>query len=394
MTNRDDHQERPERAHGATTRTEHAPPAPADSLPLSCAACGVVMPAGSQFCLGCGTKLSAPTGGEMPTSAPTTGQPGTNPPTDAAPQRTSQPQQSGHREQNQDQENQDTISNHDGLKWALPERPPSWLLRLRGTSARQAYAWTIALILAWTLIGAFVYYPRIVHWSSTTLIMLFGLARLNRITIRRLLLFYALAVGTFTLNWTVDVIVSHARNYDWSLSIEMPVLGANLGAVSLAAIVLIYLDPNTRVAIRSVLGSGNSIDPAKALVTLGLVALALIPLIRSFTGSFEFGVYRTYVANGTSDPQSGTYPADELVRHDQVACRLLTHFATQPSSNSDFSDFHNEAQGVITHPNYYTAEFMQLTTDFYNTFDWGITHPNEYWAEGNAFAKYCSPLIP
>jgi hypothetical protein len=385
MTNRDDHQERPDRAHGATTRTEHAPPAPADPLPLSCAACGVVMPAGAQFCLGCGTKL--PTGGEMPTSAPTT-----SPATDAAPQGTSQPQQFGHREQNQNQENQDTVSNHNGLTWALPERPPSWLLRLRGTSAGQAYAWTIALILALTLIGAFVYYPRIVHWPSVTLIMLFGLARLDRITIRRLLLFYALAVGAFALAAITDVIVSHARNYDWTFTFEMARFGAHLGAVSLAILVLIYLDPSTRVAVRSLVGSGSSVDPAKALAALGLVALALIPLIRSFTGSFEFGVYRTYV--DTSDPRSGTYTADQLVRHDQVACRILTNFATQPGSDSDSSDFHNEAQGVITHPNYYTARLVQLTTDFDNTFDWGITHPNEYWAEGNAFGAYCSPLIP
>lgn len=174
----------------------------------------------------------------------------------------------------------------------LPSATPPWLARVGGQSFRRAAIVTLLLSAVLSVVYLFVYTPRFVFWIAFGLVVFLGVASTKTLTARTVGGFYLVALAAFILDWVIERIDSSARDFS-----TPPISGARLlayvGTASLALLVVAYFDPDRRRQLRAIAIPHATLDPLRAAGMVALAALALFPVVRSFTGGLEFGVIRS-----------------------------------------------------------------------------------------------------
>lgn len=179
-----------------------------------------------------------------------------------------------------------------------PASTASWLARVKPRSFAQAAAITLVPSLAMSIVFAFLYTPRFFVWTAFTLFAIAGAASLRTLTTRTVAAFYLIGPAAFIIDWAVGLVADPIRN--------LPVLPFNafrffsyLGAISLALLVVAYFDPTRRAQLREILAPNNTLEPLRTVVVLAVVLLGFVPIARSFTGPFTFGLVRSWPAGDT-----------------------------------------------------------------------------------------------
>lgn len=177
------------------------------------------------------------------------------------------------------------------LKWGgLPTEAPSWLERRGQRSLRSSIVWTSALFLVVLVATEFLYFPRFIFWTVACGIMVLGLASTGSAVGAFARAFYPLAVIIFLADYVLGRIALSMRDIPGSFPLDGYRLLAYLGSVSLAFFIVAYLSPQVRKAIRSFTFPNQVINPARLGAVVVVAALAAVPVARSFTGEFSFGV--------------------------------------------------------------------------------------------------------
>jgi hypothetical protein len=264
VTDHDD-QGLPERSHGAT-RTEQAPSAQAGSRPVDCTACGVVMPAGSRFCAGCGAEL-APSGAEAgpaPSAPATSYRLGT-------------------------------------LTFRIPAAGPRPLARGRTVSTRRAVLETAAMLVAFSFAVSYLMAPGAVRFVVLVAINLWGIRRLRELSSWNLAAFYGLSVGSALFGSLVarPLVLALVGLPGSSGSPELRAMLFNAGAVTAAVLLFGPLNAQPRrELVQAVNPSGAGIEPVRAGAALvaGVMLLAALPSLAD--GDLSFRVLRRGRATG------------------------------------------------------------------------------------------------
>ncbi len=174
--------------------------------------------------------------------------------------------------------------------------PPSttapWLARVKSRSLTQAVAITLVPSLVMSVVFSFVYTPRFVVWVAFTLVSIAGVASLRALTTRTVAAFYLAAPAAFVIDWAVGLVVDSIRNLP-TLPFSSFRFFAYLGAISIALLVVAYFDPTRRAQLREILAPNNTLKPLRTAMVLAVILLGLVPIARSFTGPFSFGLERS-----------------------------------------------------------------------------------------------------
>lgn len=145
----------------------------------------------------------------------------------------------------------------------------------------------VTLLLAAVLSTAysFIYTPRFTFWLAFGLVMFAGVASTWSWSPRAIATFYGVALGAFAVDAIIERIAASARDYS-SLPLSGARLLAYLGSASLAILVVAYFDPVRRSQLGQDVAPRSSLDPLRATAMVALAALALAPIIRSFTSDW------------------------------------------------------------------------------------------------------------
>lgn len=186
----------------------------------------------------------------------------------------------------------------------LPSSTPWWLEALREQSLVRASIVTLFLAAVLSIAYSFVYTPRFVFWIAFGFVMFAGVASTRSWSLRAVATFYGIALGAFAVDAIIERIASSVRDLS-SRPLSGARLLAYLGSASLAILIVVYFDPARRAQLLHVVAPKNSLDPLRAAAMVALAALALAPVIRSFSGSLQFGVIRSGGALFPGYPSTG-----------------------------------------------------------------------------------------
>jgi hypothetical protein len=329
MTNREDRQDLPGPA-GGTIRTDPAPGAQAGGDPLACAACGVIMPAGSQYCLGCGAKLGSSAAGDPPASPSAPAAPpapaGPVPPPAAPASAAEPPQQWGQLPQGQEQPPAPPPPPTQAparQAFRLPVTGPRLLSPGRPVSTGRALLETAALLVAASFAFSYVEVPNLVMFLVGVATYVWGIRRFPALSFSAIAALYGLSVAD-PLFWRFVAwpLVLASRGYAASTGeVGLRWMLFSAAGVSVAVLLFAYFNAAIRASLTATVNPDHAgIDPlrAGAAVVAGIALLVALPMVFQGGSSFEL----LPAAEASSDDQATTTTATTATTIDPVEqCR-------------------------------------------------------------------------
>jgi hypothetical protein len=334
MTNREDRQDLPGPA-GGTIRTDPAPGAQAGGDPLACAACGVIMPGGSQYCLGCGAKLGSATAGDPPAPAAPPAPAGPFPPP-AAPE---PPNPWGQLPQGQEQPPAPPPppTRAPGRQaFRLPVTGPRLLSPGRPVSTGRALLETAALLVAASLAFSYVEVPNLVMFLVGVATYVWGLRRCPALSFSAIAALYGLSVADPLFSeYVAWPLVLASRGYAASTGeVGLRWMLFSAASVTVAVLLFAYFNAAIRASLTATVNPDHAgIDPlrAGAAVVAGIALLVALPMV--FEGGFSFELLPA--AEASSDEQATATTIDPVEQCGQELSNLVDTAEDEADEDGD-----------------------------------------------------------
>lgn len=198
---------------------------------------------------------------------------------------------------------QPSASRDKAINRPTPNPPPGGRLQFPSSTLRSFPARTFSLprSLA-TLTGLLgliqallllIYVPRLFFWTTATLVTTYALARVRKVDWFCLGALVGTGVATNLLGGLLLGTVLHAHGYIGSHTLSVWSLLGSVGSVGLAVLVCTYGNVEMRKECRELLGTAGAYSPVAVAMAVVLVLTGAIPIIRSLTGGFSFGLYKS-----------------------------------------------------------------------------------------------------
>jgi hypothetical protein len=189
------------------------------------------------------------------------------------------------------------------LRFALPTAAPRLLTRGKTVPPWRAILETAGLLVAYELATGFLVLPVLVELVAASLVFLWGLRRLDRITVPRLSVLYGLAgAGEMLGGEVIDPMIHRLLGYpahfiDFAGSFSFghrSIVSAGV-FVLLPVLVLAYFNPGIREELKALVRvEGRGLDPLRSLAAAAVVVVFALSLLRTDLSLDSVGYVHRY----------------------------------------------------------------------------------------------------
>ena len=233
--------------------------------------------------------------------------------------------------------------------FALPSQAPRLLTRGKTVSPRRAILETAGLFLAYELVIGYLILPSLLELAVASLIFLWGLRRLDRITVPRLAILYLLAgageaLGVEVIDPTIHRLLGYPQDFialarGWWAG-HRSILSAGV-YVLLPVLLLAYFNPGIRAELKSIVrAEGRGLDPLRSL---GAAVVAIVFVLSLLSTDLELGSvgYVHRYTPSAADRAAATEPV--ATTPDPVAA-CANELQSLMSQAEDAADYDNDGR--------------------------------------------------